>query len=98
MNMNVGVAKIFGLKLQLAVAATQKTERGLHRFFHHVPDLSGESDIAFSRVTRRFDVQDFAPHRRVGETGHDPGLIRSQFGVVSVTRWPESFGHEFRAN
>ena len=60
MHVNVHLSKIVGLDAELAVAAANETERGLHRFFHHVSDLSGKRDIPFARITRRFDVQDFA--------------------------------------
>ncbi len=57
--------KSSGFDADFAVAAAHKTQRGLDRFLHHFADLAGERDVAFARITGRFDVQHFAAGRRI---------------------------------
>src|SRR5437773_7425076 len=81
---------------QLAVAAAKETQRGLHRFFHHFADVSGERDISFARITCRFDVQYFAASRRVSQTGNDSRFTGLELCFAHVFRRAEHLRHQFR--
>ena len=97
MHVNVHFSKIFGLDAQLPVPAAKETERGLHRFFHHVPDLPGKRDIPFARITRRLDVQYFAAARRVSQSGDHAGFTGLELCFANVFGRAEHFRHQFAA-
>ena len=83
--------KSSGFDAHLAVAAANKTQRGLDRFFHHFANVSGERDVAFARITGRFNVQHFAASRRVSQPGDNARLARFQFRFAHIFRRTEHF-------
>src|SRR5437870_9180900 len=80
----------------MAVAAAKKTERGLHRFFHHFADVSGQRDISFARITCCFDVQYFAASRRVSQTGNDSRFTGLELCFANIFRRAEHLRQQFR--
>ena len=96
MHVHVHLSKIFGLDAQLTVPAAKETERGLHRFFHHVSDLPGKRDIPFARITRRFDVQYFAAGRCVSQSGDHAGFTGLELCFANVFGRAKHFRHHLR--
>src|SRR4051812_1673066 len=95
MDVNVEVAKIFGLHSDLPIATTDQTQSCLDRFLHDIPDLPGEGNVSFAWITRRLDMEDFPAHRRIGQPGDDPRLAGLQFGIPDITGRSECFFDKF---
>ena len=89
MNVNIGFAKLFRFRADLPISASDKAKRRLHRFLHYISDLSGQRDVPLARVTRRFDVQYLAAHRRIGESGDDARFAGLQSALANVTGRPQ---------
>ena len=53
--------------------------------------MSGESDISFPRITRRFDVQHFTTGRCVSQPRDNTRLARFESGLAHVFGWAEHF-------
>ena len=98
MHVDVDLAKIFRIRAELAVAATDEAERGLHRFLHHFADVTCKRDIAFPGVPHRFNVEHFAAGRRVSESGDNARLTRFEFCLAHVFGWSQQVRDFFRRN
>src|SRR5690242_1100288 len=96
--MDIRFSKIFGFHAELTVSAAKQTERRLHRFFHHVSDLSGQYEIAFPRVTRRLDVQHFAALRSVSEAGDHAWFTGRELCFANVFGWAKYFMNDLGRN
>ena len=96
MHVDVHLSKIFRIHTQLTVPAAKETERGLHRFFHHVPDLPGKRDIPFAQITRRFDVQYFAAARRVSQSSDHAGFTGLELCFANVFGRAKHFRNHLR--
>ena len=94
MHVDIVFSKIFGLHTELTVSAAKKTQRGLHRFLHHVSDLSRQRDIAFPWITRRLDVEHFAALRSVSEASDHAGFTRREFCFPNVFGWAKHFTND----
>ena len=97
-HVDVQLAKIFRVHAQLAVAAAKETQRGLDRFFHHFANVSGERDVAFAGITRRFDVQHFAALRSVSQACNHTGFACLELCFANVFCRAQHFRHELCRN
>ena len=59
-------------------------------------NVSGERDVAFAGVTRRFDVQYFAAMGRVSQAGDDTGFAGLEPCFANIFRRAEHFSDELR--
>src|SRR5438093_5812677 len=84
------------MRTLLTVSSEPETERGLHIFFHHFANVSGERDISLAGITRRFDVQHFATGRRVSQTGNHTGVAGLELCFANIFRRAKHFRYEFR--
>ena len=53
-------------------------------FLHHIAKLTGGFHPTFTRQAQGFDLQQFAPNRGIGQSGHDTDLILKLCQAVAV--------------